>query len=149
MNERMRFNPAEASAYGQQDAQVLLMHLDPANTEWTVSPAELLGNALAGIIGLAADNRLDECEARKLAFCGVVGPALADGYRLAPITPTSFQAEAERLIHSAIYVCSQVSAGRIISAHPEDEDAIAMLCDLQLAVRALEPKFTETEGGEL
>lgn len=76
MNERMRFDPAEASAAGQQDAQVLLMQIDPANTEWTVSPAELLGNALAGIIGLAADNRLDECEARKVAFCEIIGPVL-------------------------------------------------------------------------
>jgi hypothetical protein len=76
MNERMRFNPAEASAAGQQDAQVLLLQIGPANTKWTVSPAELVGNALAGIIGLAADNRLDECEARRVAFCEIVGPAL-------------------------------------------------------------------------
>jgi hypothetical protein len=76
MNERMRFNPAEASADGQQDAQVLLMLLDPASVDYVASPTELLGNSLAGIIGLAADNRLDECEARKVAFCEIIGPAL-------------------------------------------------------------------------
>lgn len=75
MNERMRFNPAEASAAGLQDARALLLAL--ANIEQGTNPAELLGDSLAGIIGLSADNRLDECEARKVAFCGVVGPALA------------------------------------------------------------------------
>jgi len=74
MNERMRLDPAEASAAGLQDAQVLLLAL--ANIEQSAGSAELLGNALAGIIGLAADNRLDECMARKVAFCEIIGPAL-------------------------------------------------------------------------
>lgn len=82
MNERMRFNPAEASAAGQQDARALLLAL--ANVEQTDSPAKLLGDALADIIGLAADNRLDECEARKVAFCAVVGPALVTAHLIQP-----------------------------------------------------------------
>jgi hypothetical protein len=53
------------------------------------------------------------------------------------------------LIDAAIAAGSRVSEGRIIAAHPDDEDAIVTLCELQLAVRALEPSFTETEGGEL
>lgn len=58
-------------------------------------------------------------------------------------------ADEQRAIDAAIATCSRVSAGRIIAAHPNDDDAIVTLCELQLAVRALEPKFTETEGGEL
>jgi hypothetical protein len=74
MNERMRFNPVEATAARQQDAQVLLMAL--ANIEQGDSPAKLLGDALAEIIGLAVESRVEECEARKAAFCEVIGSAL-------------------------------------------------------------------------
>jgi hypothetical protein len=74
MNERMRFNPAEATAAGQQDAQVLLIAL--ANIEQGDSPAKLLGDALAEIIGLAVESRVEGCEARKAAFCEVIGSAM-------------------------------------------------------------------------
>lgn len=82
MNERMRFNPAEASAAGQQDAQALLLAL--ANIEQGGSSADLLSNSLGEIIGLALENRAEECEARKAAFCAVLGPALAATRRMQP-----------------------------------------------------------------
>lgn len=88
MNERMRLNPAEAAAAGLHDAQALLLAL--ANLEQGAGPAELLGDSLAGIIGLASDSRLDECEARKTAFCEVIGPALRD------VVATADQLEALR-----------------------------------------------------
>lgn len=81
MNERMRLNPAEAGAAGLQDAQALLLTL--SDIEQSAKPAELLGNSLAGIVGLAADSRLDECQARKAAFCEIIGPALRDAARAA------------------------------------------------------------------
>ena len=34
-----------------------------------------------------------------------------------------------------------------IAASQDDDDATVTLCELQLAVRALEPQFTESEGG--
>lgn len=74
MNERMRFNPAEASAAGTEDASALLVAI--SHMEEGESPANLLSDAMSDIIGLAVENRLDECEARKAAFCAVVGPVL-------------------------------------------------------------------------
>lgn len=141
---------AEANATGKADAQQLLAEVFPADQKRT--PADALYVALVEFIALAHDNRYEECDARLKGFCEVIGPvlyrrtvlsaALAD--RMHQITD-----DEQRAIHAAIATCSQVSAGRIIAAHPNDDDAIVTLCELQMAVRALEPKFTETEGGEL
>jgi len=135
----------------------------------------LLSNALDEIIGLAVEQRLAECEARKAAFCSVIAPVMADSFNAAdpetdsPVTVSASinanqqitrahdqarngvrpRPEEERLVRAAIYACSQVSARRVIVASPNDEDSAAILVELQLAVRAIEPRFTETEGGEL
>lgn len=74
MSERMRFNPAEAAAAGAADARSLLQAL--ANAEDGDGSAGLLNDALVEIIGLAAENRIEECSARLEAFCGVLGPVL-------------------------------------------------------------------------
>jgi hypothetical protein len=140
MNERIRFDPAAAVHAGKLDAEGLLVAI--ASMTEDDSPASLLNDALSEIIGLAVENRLDESHARLMAFCEVVGPELA-GKAGKP-----FDAE-QRAVEAAIYTCARVSAGRIIAAHPEDEDAITTLAELQMAVRAMEPKFTDTEGGEL
>lgn len=140
MNERMRFDPAAAAHAGKLDADALLVSI--ASMSEDDSPAILLNDALGEIIGLAVENRLDESQARLMAFCEVVGPVLADK------VAKPLDAE-QRAVEAAIYTCARVSAGRIIAAHQEDEDAITTLTELQMAVRALEPKFTETEGGEL
>lgn len=159
MNERLKINPAEAAAAGEADARSLADAMQ--NAEEGDNHGELMSDALAEIIGLAVENRIEECTARLEAFCQVVGPILQRSPALeakcALLAASLRQAESEskasvdeqRTIDAAIATCSQVSAGRIIAAHPNDDDAIVTLAELQLAVRALEPNFTETEGGEL
>lgn len=162
MNERMKINPAEAAAAGEADARSLMAEMLTA--EEGDNHGELMSDAMAEIIGLAVENRIEECTARLEAFCGIIGALL---YRSAKIVQQSEKVieasntalrssaalhrteDEERVIDAAIATCSQVSAGRIIAAHPVDDDAIVTLAELQLAVRDLEPKFTETEGGEL
>lgn len=109
MNERMKFNPAEAAAAGEADARLLASSILAA--EDGDNPGKLMSDALAGIIGLAADNRLEECSARLDAFCNLIGLLLRQ---------------------SAKFALSRAS-----------------VIELQLAVRALESNFTESEGGEL
>lgn len=147
---------------GEQDAQTLLGVMAEFVTE--AGQPDFSGTAFAQslypIIDLAQKHRVEECMARLEGFAAIIGPVLeriagieaehallsaSQSATLAErITP-----EEQRAVNAAISTCSQVSAGRIIAAHPNDDDAIVTLCELQLAVRALEPKFTETEGGEL
>jgi len=152
-NQRLRLvNTEEANATGKAEAKQLLTETFPADQKRT--PADALHAALAEFIALAHDNRYEECDARLQGFCEVIGPvlyrrtvlsvALNQADRIAKLT-----ADEQRAIHAAISTCSQVSAGRIIAAHPNDDDAIVTLAELQIAVQVLEPKFTETEGGEL
>ncbi len=152
-NQRLRLvNAEEANATGKAEAQRLLAETFPADQKRT--PADALHAALAEFIALAHDNRYEECDARLKGFCEVIGPVL---YRRTVLSAAlnkaahvaKANADEQRTIHAAIVTCSQVSAGRIIAAHPNDDDAIVTLAELQIAVRALEPKFTETEGGEL
>ena len=159
MNERMRFDPAAATHAGKLDAAGLLVAI--ASMTADDSPASLLNDALGEIIALASENRFEESEARLTAFCSIIGPVLERTVALeakcALLSASLNQADRmvkitadeQRAIHAAISTCSQVSAGRIIAAHPNDDDAIVTLVELQMAVRALEPKFTETEGGEI
>lgn len=117
MNERMRFNPAEASAAGTNDAQTLLAAI--SHMEEGESPANLLSDAMGDIIGLAADNRLDECEARKLSFCEIVGPVL----------------------RNAVVAADQLEA-------PMDKCAL-LSASLRQAEAAQATAITDSEGGEL
>jgi len=115
---RLRLQSAdEAAEAGRQDAQALLHAI--ANIEQIAGSAELLDDALAGIIGLAADNRLDECQARKVAFCEVVGPVL----------------------HNAVGVPDQLEALRakcaLLSASLRQAEAMPAVA------------ITDSEGGEL
>ena len=149
----------EASQAGNLDAIKLMLCL--SNNEHESNAAKLLAAALSEILALAAEHRFEECDARLQSFCEAIAPVLNRAAELeakcALLTAALNQAERvskitadeQRAINAAIATCSQVSAGRIIAAHPNDDDAIVTLCELQLAVRALEPKFTESEGGEL
>lgn len=136
----------EATAAGAEDARQLLDDLNElfADPDGACSSG-LLIHALTETIALATENRPEECRARLEGFAESIGPMLLGALRNQSPDPAAEQ----RAIHAAIATCSQVSAGRIIAAHPNDDDAIVTLCELQMAVRALEPKFTETEGGEL
>lgn len=158
--QRLRLvNAAEANATGKAEAQQLLAEDFPENEHRT--PADALYVALVEFVALAHENRYEELHERLKGFCEIIGPALyrpqaleakcallsaalnqAD--RIAKIT-----ADEQRAIHAAIAVSGQVTAGRIIATQPDDDDALVTLCELKLAVRALEPKFTESEGGEL
>lgn len=80
MNERMRFNPAEAEQAGTADACNLIATLGTLKDKATT--AGLLNDALSEIIGLAVENRIDECQARLFAFCAVIGPKLLRGEQL-------------------------------------------------------------------
>ncbi len=80
---RMRLQSAdEAAEAGRRDARALLQAL--ANIENGNSPADLLGYYLDDILSLALNQRLEECQERKAAFCAVVGPVLAAARQLQP-----------------------------------------------------------------
>ena len=158
--QRLRLVDAEeAKATGKAEAQQLLDAI--ANPDDDSTAAETLHVSLVEFIALALDNRFEEWSGRTKGFCDVIGPVLQRTQALeakcallaASLNQADrvakISADEQRAIHAAIATCSQVSAGRIIAAHPNDDDAIVTLCELQLAVRALEPKFTETEGGEI
>jgi hypothetical protein len=152
----------ESKAAGTEDARQLLDSLNElfADPDGTRSSG-LLIHALTETIALATENRAEECSARLEGFAEAIGPLL---YRTAALEAkcallaaslnqadrvAETRTDEQRAVDAAIATCSQLSAGRIIAAHQDDDDAIVTLCELQLAVRALEPKFTETEGGEL
>jgi hypothetical protein len=149
----------ESHKAGNYDAETLLLAF--RNMKDGDDAAGLLADTMNGIMALAFDNRTEESIERLDGFCAIIGPVLERAAALeakCALLSTSLNqadrvaqatADEQRAIHAAIATCSQVSAGRIIATHPNDDDAIVTLCELQLAVRALEPKFTETEGGEL
>lgn len=159
--QRIRLvTPAEANATGKAKAQQLLANVALPDDEEN-SASAFLYISLVEFIALALDNRFEEWNNRLAGFCDVIGPVMQRATELdakcALLSAALNQAdrviqataEEQRAIDAAIATCSQVSAGRIIAAHPNDDDAIVTLCELQMAVRALEPKFTESEGGEL
>jgi hypothetical protein len=74
MNERMRFNPAEASDTGTADARQLLNYM--TNNPENIPAADLLCTPIVEIIALASENRFEECQARLTAFCAIIGPVL-------------------------------------------------------------------------
>lgn len=149
----------ESQQAGNHDAETLLLAF--RNMKDGDDAACLLADTMNGIMALAFDNRTEESIERLDGFCTIIGPVLERAAALeakcallsASLNQADRVAQAtadeQRAIDAAIATCSQVSAGRIIATHPNDDDAIVTLCELQLAVRALEPKFTETEGGEL
>ena len=149
----------ESHKAGNYDAETLLVAF--RNIEQSDDAASLLADTLNGIMALAFDNRTEESIERLDGFCAIIGPVLERAAALeakcallaASLNQADRVAETrtdeQRAVDAAIATCSRVSAGRIIAAQPNDDDAIVTLCELQLAVRALEPKFTETEGGEL
>lgn len=158
-NSRLRLDPNAAAYAGKVEAAGLLVAI--ASLSADDNPGDLLNETLGEIISLASDHREEECRARLAAFCEVIGPELERAAALksncAVFSASLNQANRvvqttsveQRVVDAAIATCSQVSDGRIIAAHQNDDDAIVTLCELQLAVRALEPSFTETEGGEL
>lgn len=149
----------ESHQAGKFDAESLLVAF--RNIKEGDDPACLLADAMNGIMGLAFDSRVEESVERLDGFCAIIAPVLERAAALeakcALLSASLNQADRvaqttgveQRIVDAAIATCSRVSAGRIIAAHPNDNDALVTLCELQLAVRALEPKFTESEGGEL
>lgn len=149
----------ESHQAGKFDAESLLLAF--RNIKEGDESAGLLADAMNGIMGLAFDSRVEESVERLDGFCAIIGPVLeraaAVEAKCALLSASLNQADRvaqstsveQRVVDAAIATCSRVSAGRIIAAHPNDDDALVTLCELQLAVRALEPKFTESEGGEL
>lgn len=147
---------------GEQDAQTLLAVMAEfiAEAGQQDFSSTALTQSLYPIIELAQQHRIEECMARLEGFAEIIGPVLE---RIAAIEAKHALLSASqsatlagritpeelRAVNAAISTCSQVSAGRIVAADQGDDDATVTLCELQLAVRALEPKFTETEGGEL
>ncbi|WP_428827703.1 hypothetical protein ACLIKD_06845 [Azonexus sp. IMCC34842] len=161
----MKLNPAEAAAAGEADARSLMAEILTA--EEGDNHGELMSDAMAEIIGLAVENRIEECMARLAAFCGITGALLYRSAKIIPLSEESVRllresdarcsdamlrsSDQDRVILAAISACSYVATGRIVAAHQKDDDAAVTLAELQLAVDALdiEQKFTETEGGEL
>lgn len=84
-NSRIRLDPLEAARAGQKDAERLigsLLSLQVGDVLTETESAGPLFDSLAEIIGLAVENRLDECEARARAFCRVIGPRVRSGAAL-------------------------------------------------------------------
>ncbi len=142
---------------GEQDAQALLASMGELITsaDQQDDASAILMHSLHPIIELAQQHRIEECMARLEGFAGVIGPVLerssvsAAAQSLIGASPfagpgNTITQEEQRAVNAAISTCSRVSAGRILAAHQHDDDAIVTLCELQLAVRALEPKFTES-----
>lgn len=153
--QRLRLVTAdEARAAGKAEAQQLLAEAFPADQKRT--PADALYAALVEFIALAHDNRYEECDARLKSFCEVIGPVL---YRRTVLSESLNQADRaaqttpqkQSAVNALVSVYSLILDGRIISAHPNDNEAIEMLCELKLAARAMQQKFTDTEseGGEI
>lgn len=147
---------------GEQDAQTLLAAMAEfvAETGQQDFSSTALTQSLYPIIELAQQHRIEECMARLEGFAEIIGPVLeriaAIEAKHALLSASQSATLAERItpeeqcaVNAAISTCCMVSAGRIIATNQDDDDAIVTLCELQLAVRALEPKFTETEGGEI
>lgn len=134
-----------ARQHGEQDAQALLKAVINPTTEAGLQDdaSAILMLSLHPIIELAQQHRIEECTARLEGFAKITGPVLE---RIATLAER-ITSEEQRAVNAAISTCSRVSAGRIIAASQDDDDATVTLCELQLAVRALEPQFTESEGG--
>lgn len=153
------FSTEESHKAGNYDAEKLLAAFRDLSEGGDA--ACLLADTMNDIMGLAFDNRIEESVERLDGFCAIIGPVLERAATLeakcALLSASLNQAnrvvqvsaDEQRAIRAAISICSLVSAGRIIATNPDDDDAVVTLCELQIAVRALEPKFTETEGGEL
>lgn len=159
-NGRLKLLSTEEShTAGNSDAESLLTAF--RNASENDDAACLLADAMNGIMALAFENRVEESIERLDGFCAVIGPVLERAAALdakcASLAASLNRADQinmtthteQRAVNAAIATCSRVSAGRIAAANQDDEDAIATLRGLQLAVRALEPQFTESEGGEL
>jgi len=157
ITRRMKLLSTEEShKAGNYDAEMLLVAF--RNIKEGDNAAGLLSDALNGITALASENRTEESIERLDGFCAILGPVLERAAALeakcALLSASLNQADRvaetrtdeRRAVDAAIATCSRVSAGRIIAAHPNDDDAIVTLCELQLAVRGLEPKFTDTAG---
>lgn len=151
--QRLRLvSPEIARETGIAEAQQLLAEVFPADENRT--PADALYTALVEFIALAHDNRYEECDARLKGFCEVIGPVL---YRRTVLSAALNQADRaaqatpqkQSAVNALVSVYSLILDGRIIAAHSNDNEAIEMLCELKLAARAMQQKFTETEGGEL
>lgn len=138
-----------ARQHGEQDAQALLRAMINPTTEagQQDDASAILMHSLHPIIELAQQHRIEECTARLEGFAKIIGPVL---FVISLNTPAErITPEEQRAVNAAISTCSLVSAGRVIAARQDDDDATVTLCELQFAVRALEPQFTESEGGEL
>jgi len=147
---------------GEQDAQMLIdvmaEYVAEAGQQDFSSTA--FEQSLYPIIDLAQKHRVEECMARLEGFAAIIGPvlerisAIEAQHALLSASQSATLAERitpeeQRAVNAAISTCSMVSACRIIAASQDDDDAVVTLCELQFAVRALEPKFTDSEGGEL
>lgn len=151
-----------ARAAGEQDAQALLEAMAEFVTE--AGQQEFASTALVQslypIFELAQQHRIEEYTARLDGFAEIIGPvlerisAIEAEHALRTAAESAGQSgritpEEQRAVNAAILTCCQVSAGRIIAANQNDQDSAVALIELQRAVRALEPQFTESEGGEL
>ncbi len=82
MNERMRFDPAEAHKAGCTDGMNLIAELN--NIRGKNTAESLFMQSLSEVVGLAVESRLPEAHARLSGFCGVVGALLNDAANRLP-----------------------------------------------------------------
>lgn len=145
-NQRLQLLTAEESRKaGNFDAESLLARL--RNASEGDDAACLLADAMNSFMSLAFDNRTEESIERLDGFCAVIGPVLERASALeakcillaASLNQADRKAQAsERVIRAARDTCSQVAASRILTAHPDDDEALVTLCELKMAVRELE-----------
>jgi hypothetical protein len=82
MNERIRIDLQESSRAGSTDGLNLITELCNLDREHT-APAVLF-DALANVLGMALEHRMEESQTRLRAFCEVIGPMLDDGANRVP-----------------------------------------------------------------
>ncbi|MDD3481831.1 hypothetical protein [Azovibrio restrictus] len=144
-NQRLKLLTAEEShKAGNFDAESLLARL--RNVSEDDDPACLMADAMNSFMALAFENRIEESIERLDGFCAVIGPVLerasaleAKCILLASLNQADRKAQAsERVIRAASATCSHLAASRIITACPDDDEALMKLCELQISVCELE-----------
>jgi len=145
-NQRLKLLTAEEShKAGNFDAESLLARL--RNVSEDDDPAFLMADAMNSFMALAFENRIEESIERLDGFCAVIGPVLERASALEAkcilLAASLNQADrkdqaSERVIRAASATCSHLAASRIITARPDDDEALVKLCELQISVCELE-----------
>lgn len=113
MNERIRIDIEQAAKDGESDGLNLIAELcNPSNGN-TAQAA--LFDSLADVVGLAMEQRPEECQARLAAFCQAIGPLLDDAANRLPAL------QAKGTLMAVLLRQDEADLGHIASGQTESE----------------------------